>query len=170
MTLGESFWRLNSECDHNEAVSGEFQQWEQQCGRETVFQMAMRSSHNMKWRVSWSAHPCESADYDQGTVYRAQYLLQCFRNNDCNNGKNITEFVPGGSHECSHRNRKNTTCKFVRTYWTNMRLQVTVSRLHHYQWRDVEAPLWTTVKKTIRGVTVCESFTEEKVQDTALSR
>ena len=25
---------------------------------------------------------------------------------------NIAEFVPGGSHKCSHRNRKNTACKF----------------------------------------------------------
>ena len=28
---------------------------------------------------------------------------------------NITKFVPGGSYECSHRNRKNTVYKFVRT-------------------------------------------------------
>jgi len=40
---------------------------------------------------------------------------------------NITKFAPGGSHECSHRTIKNTVCKFVRTYWTNMRLKVTVS-------------------------------------------
>jgi len=40
---------------------------------------------------------------------------------------NIAEFVPGGSHKCSHRNRKNTVYKFARTYWTNTRLKVTVS-------------------------------------------
>ena len=40
---------------------------------------------------------------------------------------NIAKFAPGGSHECSHRNVKNTLCKFVRTYWTNTRLKVTVS-------------------------------------------
>jgi len=40
---------------------------------------------------------------------------------------NIAEFAPGVSHECSHKNIKNTVCKFVRTYWTNTRLKVTVS-------------------------------------------
>ena len=40
---------------------------------------------------------------------------------------NIAKFAPCGSHEYSRRNMKNTVCKFVRTYWTNMRLKVTVS-------------------------------------------
>ena len=34
----------------------------------------------------------------------------------------ITKFAPGWSHE--HRNRKNTACKFVSTYWTNTRLKM----------------------------------------------
>jgi len=40
---------------------------------------------------------------------------------------NITKFVPGGSYECSHRNRKNTVCKTVRICWTNTVLKVAVS-------------------------------------------
>jgi len=32
---------------------------------------------------------------------------------------NIAKLLPSGSHECSHRNRRNTVCKFVRTCWTN---------------------------------------------------
>lgn len=40
---------------------------------------------------------------------------------------NTPKFAPGGSQESSHRNGKNTTCIFDRTYWTNARLQVTVS-------------------------------------------
>jgi len=40
---------------------------------------------------------------------------------------NIAKFVPSGSHDCSHRNIKNTICKFVQTYWTNTRLKMTVS-------------------------------------------
>jgi len=40
---------------------------------------------------------------------------------------NIAKFAPGGSHEWSHRNIKNNICKFVRAYWTNTRLKVTVS-------------------------------------------
>ena len=40
---------------------------------------------------------------------------------------NTAKFVPGGCHECSHWNRKNTVCKSVRNYWTDMNLKVTVS-------------------------------------------
>jgi len=40
---------------------------------------------------------------------------------------NIAKFAPGGSHKCSHKNIKNTVCKYVRTYWTNTRLKVTFS-------------------------------------------
>jgi len=40
---------------------------------------------------------------------------------------NTAKFATVGSHEWSHRNMKNTVCKFVRTYWTNTRLKVTVS-------------------------------------------
>lgn len=38
---------------------------------------------------------------------------------------NIPKFVQGGSHKCW--DRKNTVCKFSRTYWDNMRLKVTIS-------------------------------------------
>ena len=34
----------------------------------------------MKYRVSQSAHLHELADYGQGTVHRAEYLLQCIGN------------------------------------------------------------------------------------------
>jgi len=42
---------------------------------------------------------------------------------------NITKFAPGGSHECSYRNIKNTAFKFVRTSWTNTRLKVIFSSI-----------------------------------------
>jgi len=41
--------------------------------------------------------------------------------------QHIAEFAPGRSWECSHRNRKNTVGRFVRTYWTNVRLKVMLS-------------------------------------------
>ena len=47
-----------------------------------------------------------------------KWWLQC---------QNSTKFAPVGSHKCSHGNRKNTICQFVRTYWTNTRLEVTAS-------------------------------------------
>ena len=37
--------------------------------------------------------------------------------------------IPCGSHKCSHRNRKNIICKFVKTYWTNTRLKETISQI-----------------------------------------
>ena len=39
----------------------------------------------------------------------------------------ISKAVPSGFHEWLHRNRINTICKFLRIYWTNMRLKVTIS-------------------------------------------
>jgi len=39
----------------------------------------------------------------------------------------ILQFAPGESQKCSHRRRKSITFKSVRTYRTNMRLNVTVS-------------------------------------------
>ena len=45
-----------------------------------MFQAAMHSYHTTKCRVSLLAHLFESADYDQGTVYGAEYQLQCVGN------------------------------------------------------------------------------------------
>ena len=56
----------------------------------------------------------------------AEYWLQCIWNNGGNVGL-LQAIVPHGSHRCSQNNRMNTICKFVRTYWTNMRLKVMVS-------------------------------------------
>ena len=63
-----------------------FQQWQQQCGREATFQMAVHSCHTTKWGGSRSAHLCKSVDYDQGTVYRSGYWCQCTGNNGGNVG------------------------------------------------------------------------------------
>ena len=39
---------------------------------------------------------------------------------------NIAKFATDESHEYVQRNRRNTTCKFGRTYWSSVRLKVTV--------------------------------------------
>jgi hypothetical protein len=75
---------------------------------------------------------------------------------------NIAKFATGRAYECSNRNMKNTVCKFVRTYWTNTRLKVTVSWI-------TSSPLRATVKTAVHGVATCEFPIEEKVQDAALS-
>ena len=38
----------------------------------------------VKWRVSWSVHPCKSVDYEHRTVYRAENLFQCISNDSDN--------------------------------------------------------------------------------------
>jgi len=78
--LAEYLWRPNSGCEHSEWGGGAFQQWWQQCERQAKFWMAIHNSHITKWRLSWSAQ-CESADYNQGTVYEADCCLQCIRKN-----------------------------------------------------------------------------------------
>ena len=91
--------------------------------------MAIYSYHTTKWGVSWrasytdeSAHLCELADCDQGTVYGPSAPWK-----EWSQHWNIARFMPGGSHRSSHKNTKNSICKFVRTCWTNTRLKVTVS-------------------------------------------
>lgn len=45
----------------------------------------MHSCHPVKWRASQSAYPCE-LDYNWGSVYRAEYLLECAGNDGSNVG------------------------------------------------------------------------------------
>jgi len=119
--LTEHFWRPDKECEHIWVVGNVFQQWWQWHARQTMFWTAMHRSYTMKWSVSWSANSCKSLDYDRGTVYRAEYWLQCIGNDGS---------IVSRSHECLHINRNNTVCKFVRAYWTNTNLKVTVSWIH----------------------------------------
>jgi len=94
----------------------------------------MHSCHSMKWRASQSARPCETMDYDKETVFsyydkESVYFLltvsvsrkqwwHCW---------GIRKFATDRSYRFSHKNRKNTICKFVSTCWTSTRLKVTVS-------------------------------------------
>ena len=82
---------------------------------------------------------------------------------------NITKCAPGGPHECSHRNTKNTVCKFVWTYWINTRLRWQFPGSHNHRWRDVVSPLRAGVKMAVHVVATCEFPIEVKVQDAAVS-
>ena len=42
---------------------------------KTSHQMGMHSCHTTKWTVSWSAHPHELADYNQGIMYGAHFVF-----------------------------------------------------------------------------------------------
>lgn len=110
----ECFWRPNSGCHQSEAVYGVFQPWWQFCERQVIFWMATQSCHTMKWRASRSTHLHELSGNCIGSRILAstcwEQYWQC---------RNITNFAPGGSHECSRWKRKNNIWKFVRNCWTN---------------------------------------------------
>ena len=72
-------------------------------------------------------------------------------------------------HECSYRNIKNTVCKFVRTYWTNTRLKVTVSWIAPSPVTRHSITITSRSQAAVHGVATCEFPIEENVQDAALS-
>jgi len=119
-------WMFFMEIKHSErseVMSGTFQQWLQWHERQDTFQMAMYGFHTTKWRASQLDHLYKSVDYNQETMYRTrsvcwEWWWQCW---------SIAAFEPGCSYWCSQSNRRNIIWKFVRTYWTNTRLKVTVS-------------------------------------------
>jgi len=88
--------------------------------RQAIFQMTMHSCHITKWRVSRSAHVHKSVDYNQGTAYRVAYQLQRTGNYGGNIGtlQSLCQVSP------MNVNRKNSICKFVRTYSTYMSLKM----------------------------------------------
>lgn len=125
LALAEHVWRPESGCEHSEGWVVHLSSGDSDLKvTEVMFQTAMRSYHTTSEEQSLSAHLHESVDPDQGIVYRVEYWLQCIGNSGDN--VRISQFMPGWSHECWRRNWKNTICEFVRTYWTNARLMVTV--------------------------------------------
>jgi len=74
---------------------------------------------------------------EQGTGYAAEYLLKCVGNYDSNIA--ILQFPPAGSHECLHRNRKNTVCKFVRPN----------EPIWGWRWQYVISPLQARVEMAV---------------------
>jgi len=76
-TLAEYLLRQNSGCEHSEAMGGMIQQWWQQCKRQCTSWMAIYCCQNTKARASQSSPLSELMYYDHGTMYRAEYHLQC---------------------------------------------------------------------------------------------
>ena len=85
LMIAEWIWRPSSGREHSEAVSDVFQQWQQQCERQAVFQMHMCRCHTTKWRGPGSVHLCKSAnggDYVEKQWFIAdnlfyQIVLKC---------------------------------------------------------------------------------------------
>jgi len=116
------------------------------------------------WRVSLPAHPRE-LDYNLGLCTELSICFSVLEPMAA-----VLEYHKGhdGSHICSQRSKKNTSCKFVRTYWTIQAWRQQLHGLHHYLWWDVVSPLQAGAKTAICGVVMCE-FPMEDVPDTALS-
>jgi len=132
----ERLWRPNSGCEHSEAVW-----WWQQHERHSTLRTAMYSCHTTKWRVSQPAH------------LRITTRKLCMELNISFSASETMVAVLEYNKVCarrvswiSQRNRKNTVCKFVRTYWTNMNLKVKVSYI------TVISPLKARIKMAVCGV------------------
>jgi len=100
----------------------------------TVVTVTWKTSHVLDGHARLSQHKMKSISICSSTQIsrllwpgNCLWILLSIRWNQCWQCWNIAEFVPSGSHECSYRNRRNTVCRFVRTYWTNTWLKVTVS-------------------------------------------
>ena len=86
LMLAEDSRKTKSGCEHSEVVGGTFQHWWQRRERQSMLWMALHSFHTTKWKAFWSAHPHKLADYDRGTVCRAEYQLQYIRKDGGNIG------------------------------------------------------------------------------------
>jgi len=115
---------------------------------KATFQTAMHGCHIMKWRVSWSANSHGSADYDQRTVFGAEYCFRCIASDGGSVG------ILQSSHQVGCMNALTET---ERTPYTSLsgptesiwcwRCQFPAS--HHYCWWDMVLPLWARHKTSV---------------------
>jgi len=115
-----------------------------------------------KWRVFWSAHPSNVADYDQGTLRKEMLTSVCWKWwwQCCS----IAKFAPDGSHRCSHWNRKNTSCTFVSPIEPMQGWKWQFAGSHLYQWQDTVSPLWAGVRTAVHGVAYVNSSLKTKLK------
>ena len=153
----------------------EIKQWMwAQCGGGCAFQKtshipdghAQLSYHNMK-SISISSSTYTSVLWPGNCVW--SWIFASVHWKWCWECRNIIKFVLDMSHECSHRNRKNTVCKFVGPIGPIQDSRRQFPGSHHYQWWDMMSWLWPIVKMAVHGVATYEFPIEGKVQDTALS-
>ena len=139
LTFIECLWKPNSVYQHSEV---HFSYGDSNV-KDKSHSRWLHSCHTLKRRVCWSAHLSKSVDYREvlSSVCWWWAWQHC----------NIAKFTSDRSHKCSHRNRKNNVGKFVRTYWTNKKLEVAVSWVT-YQHCDVVSSLWVWVKMTVHAV------------------
>jgi len=107
--------------------------------------------------------------WNQGTVHRAKYLLQCVENNGGSVEilQSLCQVGPTNAHTVTERTLY-TSLSGPTELIQGQRLLFPGS--HHYWWRHVVSPLQARVKITVNEVVTSELPVEEKVQDAALGR
>lgn len=130
LTVVECLGRPNSRRLCSEVVGTVFQQQHQQCER-----------HAMYWEVMCNCHTTECLNQ---LIYTNHQIMARELHTELNIGFRVLEMIVPTLKYCKvwvrwfpkiHRSSKNIVCKFVRMYWSNTRLKVTVSWMgtfHHY--------------------------------------
>jgi len=124
-TLEERLWRSNSRCEHREGLSGAFQQ----------------TNSNMKNKPR-SRQPCPANTLQNDEqlnqlihaidrLWPGNWVWSWILASTCWKQWwkrwNTSKFAPPRCQECSHKDRRNNTSKFVRMCWRNMKLKMPVS-------------------------------------------
>ena len=104
----------------------------------------------------------ELGDYDEGTVYRAEYWLHCIGNDDGNVGISQSLCKVGTMNAHTERTLYASLLGPTESIW-GWKWQFTGSRC--YWWQDVVSPLWAGVKTAVRGVLTSKFSIKEKFQD-----
>jgi len=124
----------------------------------------MHRCRTMKWNVSWSSHQRKSADYKQGTVFGAEYWLQCVGNY----GGNIGIYFRWVSQMLTQEKKEdyaNLSGPAEQTQgWRGQ-----FPGLYLYQWRNFVSPLWARVKMAVHGVAIYDFPMEEKGVQTIIT-
>jgi len=128
----------------------------------------MHRFHTTKWRVPQSAHQCKSMDDNQGTMYGAEYWLQCIRNDgDCVGiSKVCAKWVP---QMLTQEKREHCMQGVFRTCWANRKLKMAVS------WITLLLVIRHVVGTTnwnpaVHGAALCDFSIKVKVQGPGLVR
>ena len=124
------------------------------CNGMLVGRFSLYSHTTMEWRASWSMHLHESADYDQGTVYRHEYCLHC----DGSNSGNVRTLQ--SLHQVSPMNAHTWTERTLCAIFSGPTEQTQGSWIASLP--EMRCGI-TTTKLAVHWVATCEFPTEEEV-------
>ena len=146
LMFAEHLWRWG--CEHSEAVDGAFQWWWQQHERQAMFYDHAQLSHHQNEE---SLH--QLIHVNQWITNRelcTEINVGCSVLEIMEQHRNIAKFAPGGSHKCSHTNRRTSYASLSRliapiqcwtwlfpgphhNWWWNLVLKLE-SKQHFMEW------------------------------------